>query len=347
MAAVHQVIRHAREGFRRARLCRTVLRTRYNRKTCDTRRRPRPRRTSTMKRTTSIRRSNRRIRTLFSNICPTPSSDIATIISTRTIPRGSRDERSTSLRPPRARHSAVDSLSSVLNRYIKMNPNFEHLNRVYEPKLTTIEKQRYKRCLEQQQQKLHRTVKKFDFHTADGHGSHYFLTGARYNRFDTVDSKILHKYGTFVNRNNPEQVEIKASHFKKFREILQVQRRASTGDAARRDAGYDSNEDGRQDDLDALTSKYDGHASANPAMYGRRRRLPKIESERARGSVKSNEVAVVRLDPVRYADVASQMPEKRRSLQSGTDHAYKARSSVLSRPSVSRSSNVVFINTSQ
>ena len=162
-----------------------------------------------------------------------------------------------------------------------MNPNFEHLNRVYEPNLTMIEKQRYKRCLEQQQQKLHRTVKKFDFQTSDGYNSHYFLTGARYNRFDTVDSKILHKYGTFVNRNNPEQVDIKPSHFKKFREILQARRRSSTGEIARRDAGYDSTEDGKQEDLDALTTRYEGEGATRPSnmvpMYGRRHKLPKIK----------------------------------------------------------------------
>ncbi|UJR15490.1 hypothetical protein I4U23_002433 [Adineta vaga] len=199
--------------------------------------------------------------------------------------------------------SRLPRRTDILNRYIKMNPNFEHLNRVYEPNLTTIEKQRYKRCLEQQQQKLHRTVKKFDFQTSDGYNSHYFLTGARYNRFDTVDSKILHKYGTFVNRNNPEQVDIKPSHFKKFREILQVQRRSSTtGEVVRKDTGYDSNEDGKQEDLDALTNRYEGRSSRqtnmNPVMYGRRHKLPKIK------------------DPARYVDVGIQMPEKKRSRRS-------------------------------
>ena len=140
-----------------------------------------------------------------------------------------------------------------------MNPNFDHLNRVYEPNQTTIEKQRYRRCIEQQQQKLHRIQKKFDFQTSDGHSSHYFLTGARYNRFDTVDSKILLKYGTFINRNNPEQVDIKASHFKKFREILQAQQRSSSGppmDSARRDV-HDYNpitDKDHQEDLDDLTN---------------------------------------------------------------------------------------------
>lgn len=170
-----------------------------------------------------------------------------------------------------------------------MNTNFEHLNRVYEPNLTTIEKQRYKRCVEQQKQKIHRIQKKFDFQTADGHSSHYFLTGARYNRFDTVDSKILLKYGTFVNRNNPEQVEIKASHFKKFREILQAQQRSSSGpgmESSRRDA-HDYNsfmaDKNQQEDLDDLTNRYDRHSSRQSNLktpnVNTRTRLPKLKGE--------------------------------------------------------------------
>jgi len=168
-----------------------------------------------------------------------------------------------------------------------MNPNFEHLNRVYEPNLTNIEKQRYRRCVEQQQQKLHRMKKKFDFQTSDGHNSHYFLTGARYNRFDTVDSKILLKYGTFINRNNPEQVDIKASHFKKFREILQAQQRSSStgvagGETTRRDIDYDlTRERKREEDLDDLTNRYERspsrQSSLKPSIYGKRNKLPKIQ----------------------------------------------------------------------
>ena len=169
-----------------------------------------------------------------------------------------------------------------------MNPNFEHLNRVYEPNLTNIEKQRYRRCVEQQQQKLHRIQKKFDFQTADGHNSHYFLTGARYNRFDTVDSKILLKYGTFVNRNNPEQVDIKASHFKKFREILQAQQRSSSGggmETARREgADFDLiGERGQEEDLEDLTNRYERNSSRQsnlkPPTVGRRHRLPKLKGK--------------------------------------------------------------------
>ncbi|CAF1439491.1 unnamed protein product [Adineta steineri] len=198
--------------------------------------------------------------------------------------------------------SRLPRRTDILNRYIKMNPNFEHLNRVYEPNLTNIEKQRYRRCVEQQQQKLHRTIKKFDFQTSDGHNSHYFLTGARYNRFDTVDSKILHKYGTFINRNNPDQVEIKASHFKKFREILQAQRRSSTGEVVRKDTSHDSSNERKHEDLDALANRYERNSNqqtnTNPAMYGRRHKLPEIK------------------DSARYVDVGSQMPERRRNRRS-------------------------------
>jgi hypothetical protein len=170
-----------------------------------------------------------------------------------------------------------------------MNPNFEHLNRVYEPNLTNIEKQRYRRCIEQQQQKLHRIKKKFDFQTNDGHDSHYFLTGARYNRFDTVDSKILLKYGTFINRNNPEQVDIKASHFKKFREILQAQQRSSSGgggggETGRKDLDYDlTSERKHEEDLEDLTNRYERSSSRQsnlkPATYGKRTKLPKIKGK--------------------------------------------------------------------
>ncbi|CAF0800553.1 unnamed protein product [Rotaria sp. Silwood1] len=199
--------------------------------------------------------------------------------------------------------------TDILNRYIKMNPNFEHLNRVYEPNLTNIEKQRYRRCVEQQEQKLHRIKKKFDFQTSDGHNSHYFLTGARYNRFDTVDSKILLKYGTFVNRNNPEQVDIKATHFKKFREILQAQNRSSStgggggGETSRKDLNYDLiGERKHEEDLEDLTNRYERSSSRQsnlkPITLGKRTKLPKIK------------------DPERYVDAGSQMPERKRGRRS-------------------------------
>ncbi|CAF1323418.1 unnamed protein product [Rotaria magnacalcarata] len=195
--------------------------------------------------------------------------------------------------------------TDILNRYIKMNPNFDHLNRVYEPNSTNIEKQRYRRCVEQQEQRLHRIRKKFDFQTNDGHNSHYFLTGARYNRFDTVDSKILLKYGTFVNRNNPEQVDIKSSHFKRFREILQAQHRASStaGETSRKDLGYDLSDDKKvEEDLEDLTNRFERsssrQSSLKPTAYGKRTKLPKIK------------------DPERFVDVGSQMPERKRGRRS-------------------------------
>jgi hypothetical protein len=203
-----------------------------------------------------------------------------------------------------------------------MNPNFQHLNRVYEPNLTNIEKQRYRRCIEQQQQKLHRIKKKFDFQTADGHNSHYFLTGARYNRFDTVDSKILLKYGTFINRNNPEQVDIKASHFKKFREILQAQQRSSSGgagggDSSRRDMDYDlTGERKHEEDLEDLTNRYERSSSSRQSnlkvtTYGKPTKLPKIQG------IDQSDIDLylfIRIDPARYVDVGSQMPERKRGL---------------------------------
>jgi hypothetical protein len=202
-----------------------------------------------------------------------------------------------------------------------MNPNFQHLNRVYEPNLTNIEKQRYRRCIEQQQQKLHRIKKKFDFQTADGHNSHYFLTGARYNRFDTVDSKILLKYGTFINRNNPEQVDIKASHFKKFREILQAQQRASSGgaggDSSRRDMDYDSTgERKHEEDLEDLTNRYERSSSSRQSnlkatTYGKPTKLPKIQGI---DQLDIDLYLFICIDPVRYVDVGSQMPERKRGL---------------------------------
>jgi hypothetical protein len=176
---------------------------------------------------------------------------------------------------------------SILNRYIKMNQNFEHLNRVYEPNLTKIDKQRRKRCVEQQQQKCHLIKKKFDFQTADGHNSHYFLTGARFNRFDTVDSKILLKYGTFVNRNNPEQVDIKSSYFKKFRDILQAKQRPKIEhdmNTARHGEPVDYNmrdDKHNEKDLDDLTNQYERGSSRQSnrrtTTYGKPHRLPKLQ----------------------------------------------------------------------
>ena len=216
-----------------------------------------------------------------------------------------------------------------------MNPNFEHLNRVYEPNLTNIEKQRYRRCLEQQQQRLHRIKKKFDFQTSDGHDSHYFLTGARYNRFDTVDSKVLLKYGTFINRNNPEQVDIKASHFKKFREILQAQQRSSSmgADSARREMDYElTGERKQEEDLDDLTNRYERNSSRQSNLkagtYEKRSKLPKLK------------------DPARYVDAGSQMPERKRGLI-GTLTTRTFLLFFAKRTPFTRSSNLIFLHSSQ
>ncbi|CAF0984172.1 unnamed protein product [Didymodactylos carnosus] len=202
--------------------------------------------------------------------------------------------------------------TDILKDYVKMNPNFEHLNRVYEPNMTLIDKQRYKRCVSQQQQKLHRIKKKFNFVTYDGYTSHYFLTGARYNRFDTVDSKILLKYGTFVNRNNPEQVDIKASHFKKFREILQNQRSSSV------DLNSIQNRDEQkqqQQDLDDLTNRYERSSSGQSRI-----KLPSI------GNAKYSNKLPKLNDPGLYVETACQMPERKRGRRS-VDRSSSHRSS--------------------
>ena len=239
-----------------------------------------------------------------------------------------------------------------------MNPNFDQLNRVYEPNWTNIEKQRYRRSVEQQQQKLHRIQKKFDFQTADGHNSHYFLTGARYNRFDTVDSKILLKYGTFINRNNPEQVDIKASHFKKFREILQSQHRSSSGggmDSSRRETGdYDLIRDRNQEeDLDDLTNRFERSSSRQSnlktgPLYGKRTRLPKLKGKRTFSNEFERRFSST--DPAKYVDVASQMPERRRGLSFFfpiTIREKKTKRKLFFRSSFIGSSDFFIINTSK
>lgn len=73
-----------------------------------------------------------------------------------------------------------------------------------------VEKSRYRRKLDERQQSIVTSRKKFDFTTHDNFSAHYFLTGARFNRNDTIDSKILNKYGVFVNRHKPELVYIKS-----------------------------------------------------------------------------------------------------------------------------------------
>jgi hypothetical protein len=49
---------------------------------------------------------------------------------------------------------------------------------------TMSEKARYRRKLEEKQQNMALARKKYDFRTPDGYSSHYFLTGARYNRYN-------------------------------------------------------------------------------------------------------------------------------------------------------------------
>lgn len=67
-------------------------------------------------------------------------------------------------------------------------------------KQTSADRERYRRKLQEQQNNLNSTKKKYQFTTYDDYSSHAFLTGARFNRNDTVDSKILSRYGMFINR---------------------------------------------------------------------------------------------------------------------------------------------------
>lgn len=83
---------------------------------------------------------------------------------------------------------------------------------------TNVEKCRYRRKLNDKQHIITTARKKFDFRTFENYSSHYFLTGARFNRNDTIDSKILNKYGVFINRKNPELVYIKSPE-KAIREL--------------------------------------------------------------------------------------------------------------------------------
>lgn len=47
---------------------------------------------------------------------------------------------------------------------------------------TPAEKSRYRRKLEEKQNNIALSRKKYDFKTYDNYSSHYFLTGARFNR---------------------------------------------------------------------------------------------------------------------------------------------------------------------
>jgi hypothetical protein len=85
----------------------------------------------------------------------------------------------------------------------------EKLNRLPILKDTTADKARYKRKYEEKQRNIVQARKKFDFKTHEGESSHYFLTGGRFNRNDTIDLKLLNKYGIFINKNNPSLVYFK------------------------------------------------------------------------------------------------------------------------------------------
>lgn len=87
----------------------------------------------------------------------------------------------------------------------------ERLVRLPIIKYTSADRERYKRKLLEQQQNLNIVKRKYDFTTYDDYSSHAFLTGARFNRNDTIDSKILTKYGMFINRNNPESIYLKSN----------------------------------------------------------------------------------------------------------------------------------------
>jgi hypothetical protein len=73
------------------------------------------------------------------------------------------------------------------------------------------DKARYRRKLEETKENTITARRKYDFQTYDQHSSHYFLTGGRFNRNDTVDSKMLNKYGIFVHRHKPELIYIKSN----------------------------------------------------------------------------------------------------------------------------------------
>ncbi|CAF0715423.1 unnamed protein product [Brachionus calyciflorus] len=76
---------------------------------------------------------------------------------------------------------------------------------------TPAERARFRRKLEETQKNNVSSRKKYDFTTYENYSSHYFLTGARFNRNDTIDSKILNKYGVFVHRKKPDLVYIKSN----------------------------------------------------------------------------------------------------------------------------------------
>lgn len=77
---------------------------------------------------------------------------------------------------------------------------------------TPEEKARYARKKNEVENSIQAAKRKYKFQTYDGFSDHYFLTGARFNRSDTIDSKILHNYGMFLGRKKPNSVYIKSNH---------------------------------------------------------------------------------------------------------------------------------------
>lgn len=73
------------------------------------------------------------------------------------------------------------------------------------------EKARFRRKKDEINASVQSAKRRYKFTTYDGFSDHYFLTGARFNRNDTIDSKILNKYGMFLNRSNPNSIYIKSN----------------------------------------------------------------------------------------------------------------------------------------
>lgn len=76
---------------------------------------------------------------------------------------------------------------------------------------TPEERARYRRKKNENDLNIQKCKRKYNFQTYDGFSDHCFLTGARFNRNDTIDSKILGKYGMFLNRQNPNSIYIKSN----------------------------------------------------------------------------------------------------------------------------------------
>lgn len=77
---------------------------------------------------------------------------------------------------------------------------------------TPEEKARYARKRDEIENQIQAAKKKYRFQTYEGFSDHCFLTGARFNRADTIDSKLLHNYGMFLGRKRPNAIYIKSNH---------------------------------------------------------------------------------------------------------------------------------------